>query len=399
MACDKPILYLGFALPACVEEEVAQVDSLPHLATQKFSWSVVRALKSAFRSVSVVSAPEIRNFPVVRKVFFNTAHFDENRTACLVVGFINVIVLKHISRFLQVVLRAPRYMKNNNIKIILVHGTHTPFMFFALLAKVIFSIRIVILLTDQHGIEVSSDGFLGRVFRRIDTSLMKFILSRFDAYVCLSPVFISKFNLSPSVVVPGILSAEYSSLAPVVTPSDAFEIVFAGGVHKSNGIDLLLLAFSELDNPNVRLTVYGGGDLVKSVIDAAEKDKRLFYGGILHGDKLVQALLSADLLINPRPTNEEFSQTSFPSKLIEYMATGVPTLTTRLVSIPKVIDDCFFYIDSHDPLTIAEAIRGVIALTDTERLSVGRRAAEKVRQLYSEEVVGQKISDLVRSIS
>ena len=404
--CNKSILYLGFALPSHIADEVSQIDVVPHLATQKFAWSVVRALKSVYSSVLVISSSDLRNFPAARKVFFRTEMFYENGACGIAIGFINLLILKHVSRFFQVIFRVPSYIKKNSVDIILVHGSHTPYMFFAVFAKIIFRVPIVILLTDAHGKQVASDGRLGRVLRKIDTVLMKYVLGLFDAYVCLSPVFVSKFNLNPSLVVPGVLSGEHCELVARVssarfampTGEYDFRIVFAGAVREENGVDWLLAAFEELKGMPISVQIYGGGELVQRVVDASSKDPRIAYGGILHGRDLVEALLSADILINPRPIEEEFARESFPSKLLEYMATGVPTLTTRIESIPSEIQNCFFYIDGHAPHELAESIKKVVALSEEERLSKGKLAAEKVIALYSEKSFGMKVVELINSL-
>jgi len=398
----EAILYLGFALPEHIEKNVQRVDILPHLATWKYAWSVISVLKSGFRSVYIFSTAEVRNYPAVKKIVFSSEKFIINDTAGIVIGFINLIGLKHVSRFVQVLLRIPWFVKKNKIKNIIVHGTHTPFMLIAILAKYIFGLRLVIILTDQHGKEVVSDGKIGKVLRKIDTMLMRFLLNRFDAYICLSVMFVKRFNLFPYLVLPGILSNKFKSsvLRNYNRPQlqKYFVIVYAGGVNRNNGVDLLISSLKYLKDKNILIKIYGGGDMVQDVIDMSENDNRLLYGGVLYDDEFVSALKNADLLVNPRPIHNEYAQTSFPSKLIEYMSTGVPVLTSRIVSIPKEIKDCFFYIDGDDSKSIAKSLRIIKNLSQDERLSVASRAAETVNILYSEEVVGQKISDFIMSI-
>ena len=47
------------------------------------------------------------------------------------------------------------------------------------------------------------------------------------------------------------------------------------------------------------------------------------------------SIVIATLLINPRFSNEEYTKYSFPSKNMEYMASGTPILTTKLPGMPK----------------------------------------------------------------
>jgi glycosyltransferase involved in cell wall biosynthesis len=278
---------------------------------------------------------------------------------------------------------------------VLVHGTHTPFMIAAVLAKIIFRLQIGILLTDQHGNEVKSDGLLGRLSRRIDTLLMSLLLHRFDTYFCLSSTFITKYKLTNALVIPGILSNQFKESVltnKIDKPADGrFRVVFAGGVTVDNGVDRLIEAVEISSIPNLDVTIYGKGELVQVVKDAASRTQRIAYGGILHGDDLTRALLSADVLINPRPTDNEYAQNSFPSKLIEYLATGVPTLTTSLVSIPEEINDCFFYADGDDAKSLSLALLNLYETSREERLQTGTRAQESVARLYGEEAFGKQV--------
>ena len=42
----------------------------------------------------------------------------------------------------------------------------------------------------------------------------------------------------------------------------------------------------------------------------------------------------ADVLVNPRPNNEEYTKYSFPSKNIEYLMTGKPVVAYMLDGMP-----------------------------------------------------------------
>lgn len=398
---NKSIIYFGVALPVEIEEEVARFDLLPHVASHKFSWTVVRSLCSNFDKIYNISSCEIRNYPAGGKLAFRSNFFSRNGIDGFLVGFINLLLFKHLSRTLTLLLIAPVLIIWRRVNFMLVHGSHTPFMLIAILSKLLFRVRIVILLTDQHGLAVISDGWAGRFFRSLDTWLMRFLLHRFDAYICLSPAFISKFGLANVFVVPGILNEDFKASVAVnkriVETKEFFDIVFAGGVTEGNGIDRLIRAFGRVNNLSVRLLIYGAGPLVEDVKSAARNDFRIIYGGVLHGDELTQALLAASLLINPRPVGDEYAQTSFPSKLIEYMATGVPTLTTRLLGIPDDVSDCFYLIDGDSEENIAQALINVMNIPLSQRSSKGCLAAEKVSRLYSEQSFGQRVYELLRS--
>jgi glycosyltransferase involved in cell wall biosynthesis len=397
---NNMIIYLGGAVPEYIESQLQQVDLLPHLASQKFSWSVIRALQNSFNAVYNISSCDIRNYPAASKLLFGSRSFFRNGAQGFFIGFINLLVLKHISRMIVLLLLSPFVMIRRRARFLLVHGSHTPFMLIAILTKFFFRVRIAILLTDQHGSEVPSDGRAGRFFRSLDTWLMRFLLYRFDAYICLSPVFVSKFGLRNVFVVPGILNEDFRKSvlesSAYIETSIFFDIVFAGGVTEENGVDSLIRALQNISDPRVRLFVYGAGPLVGDVVSMEQLDTRIHYGGTLHGDEFTRALLAASLLINPRPVGKEYAQTSFPSKLIEYMATGVPILTTRLIGIPEEIRDCFYFIDGDSEESIAHALINTMNISYSDRLNKGRMTAERVSILYGEVTFGRRVFDLLR---
>lgn len=71
------------------------------------------------------------------------------------------------------------------------------------------------------------------------------------------------------------------------------------------------------------------------VNDCQKKDGRVRSLGFLDQTSLRSAQMNAIGLLITRDPNEDYVRYSFPSKLIEYMATGTPVITTRLPGIPE----------------------------------------------------------------
>ena len=395
------IIYLGYAAPEDIENEVGRVDSVQHVATNKFAWTIIRSLAAKFDFVANISSCDIRNYPAGNKLFFYSQRFVRQNVSGIFIGFINIIVIKHLSRFLILLRFLPSVLIGRRMRYMIVHGSHTPFMLSAILCKFFIGLRIAIILTDQHGLDVASDGWFGRFARGIDKKLMRLFLNRFDGFICLSPRFVDEFKLRNYLLVPGILSSDFNSSVVEVgknlASNELFVVVFAGGVSIENGIDKLIEAFAQLKYNHARLVVYGVGPLVNMVQKHARTDSRVRYGGFLQGDMLTKAMLAANLLVNPRPANVEYAKNSFPSKLIEYMGTGIPTLTTRQISIPAELKDCLYYIE--DIEGIADALERVLEIPAKDRLILGRLARMRVSELYSEEVFSQRVYSLFQMIS
>lgn len=118
--------------------------------------------------------------------------------------------------------------------------------------------------------------------------------------------------------------------------------MYSGLLEPVTGIDMLLEAFINLDSKNAKLYVSGKGRLKDLVIDCAKKDSRIIYLGCLEYAEYLQNLEASDVLINPRNMNLPENKNNFPSKIMEYLATGKYIISTRFPGWRKFEDNIFF---------------------------------------------------------
>ena len=137
--------------------------------------------------------------------------------------------------------------------------------------------------------------------------------------------------------------------------------MYAGGVSKQYGLENLVKGFRKADLPDARLEIYGPGDYVQELSRIAAEDSRIFYGGMLLNAEIVEREMAATLLVNPRPTGEEYVKYSFPSKTMEYMSTGTPVLTTVLPGMPKEYHPYVYLLEEETADAIAERLGGIFA--------------------------------------
>lgn len=81
----------------------------------------------------------------------------------------------------------------------------------------------------------------------------------------------------------------------------------------------------------------------------------------------------ADVLVDPRPLDSEFASQSFPSKLLEYLASGIPVVSTSPPSIPAGYRD-HLELGQSRPEAVAAAIDRRIAKGSSERHQLGAKA-------------------------
>lgn len=134
---------------------------------------------------------------------------------------------------------------------------------------------------------------------------------------------------------------------------------------------------------------------MKELQEIAEKDTRIFYGGMLLNTQIVEKEQEATLLVNPRPTHEEFVKYSFPSKTMEYMASGTPVLTTRLSGMPGEYYPHVYFIDEESADGIAAALKTVLDRSDEELFQKGQEARAFVLDGRNNVVQAKRILEML----
>ena len=140
--------------------------------------------------------------------------------------------------------------------------------------------------------------------------------------------------------------------------------VYAGMLHKKYGIENLVKAFQMADVKDAYLHIYGDGDYAEELKKGT--DDRIIYHGIVPNEEVVNAEIHSTLLINPRPSKEEFTKYSFPSKNMEYMASGTPVLTTDLPGMPKEYKPYIYVFEDETVEGMASTLQTVLSLTRQE---------------------------------
>ena len=134
----------------------------------------------------------------------------------------------------------------------------------------------------------------------------------------------------------------------------------------------------------------------QELVQLAQEDSRIFYGGLLLNSEIVEREQAATLLINPRPTTEEFVKYSFPSKNMEYMVSGTPVMTTVLPGMPKEYYPHVYLLEDESAAGIAACLKQVLAHTDEELFRKGLDARRFVLETRNNVVQAKKILDMLK---
>lgn len=205
-----------------------------------------------------------------------------------------------------------------------------------------------------------------------------FLMRRFQSYVLLTEPMAEWVNRrhKPQCIVEGVCNRnDIQDVEISYTKYEKMVCMYAGSLHKEYGIDLLIDAFLKANIEDSELHIYGKGNYSDEIEKICEKYENVYYWGQQSYDRILQEERKATLLINPRPTNEEYTKYSFPSKTLEYMASGTPVLMTRLPGMPKDYEEYVYLFDEETVEGFANTL-GEVLQSKSELQEKGKRARE-----------------------
>jgi len=383
------VTLLGFTLPDVEMESIFQRDPAMPTQTHAFAWAVVRALQSAGLNVGLLSTEPVSNFPRMPRLLFRGHSFVVGEAEGKSLSFVNILGVKHVTRFISCIVSGRTVLRQWRPRVLLVHGVHSPFLWYGVIARR-FGVRTVIIVTDPPGVIHPTDGPISRVLKLADVRLVRAALARVDGVVALTEQLALDYAKGrPFLVMEGIHSGQMNELRPAASGRD-LSIVYAGNLAAASGVDRLILAVEGLEDIHVSLKIYGKGELAEWIDGRAKRDARVRPVEFAPRSEVMSAYLRADLLVQPRPMNQPVGRYSFPSKLVEYMASGTPVLTTRLEGVPAEYEPYVYWIDDDSAEGIRIAIRTVLAIPAEERRKKGEFAAAFVHDQLSSATQGAR---------
>lgn len=231
--------------------------------------------------------------------------------------------------------------------------------------------------------------------------MANYTISKCSGYVLLTQAMNDRLNPEgkPYVILEGHADIAMGAKEPDLGKKKQPRIcLYAGGVSRQYGLENLTEGFRRADLPNARLHIYGPGDYVEELRKIAEEDPRVFYGGMLLSSEVVDREMEATLLVNPRPTNEEFVKYSFPSKTMEYMASGTPVLTTVLPGMPREYHPYVYLMEDETAEGIGKALKAVLSQSDEVLFQKGNQARRFILENKNNVIQGKKILDLLETM-
>ncbi|MFP5114104.1 glycosyltransferase [Bacillaceae bacterium C204] len=119
------------------------------------------------------------------------------------------------------------------------------------------------------------------------------------------------------------------------------------------------------NNYHIHIIGFGSEDETRSIQQlisevAKTSDCTITYDGLLKGEEYIKFLQSCHIGLSTQTPDAKYNNTSFPSKILSYMANGLRVVSVRIKAIEmSSIGDALYYYEDQTPEAIAEAIMSI----------------------------------------
>jgi glycosyltransferase involved in cell wall biosynthesis len=400
------ILMLGTLIPDEEFKEKYMSNKFVPIQNHCFSWSIVRALESALKHpVDIFSLQPIETtFPTSPNIFMKQNYWKrENRGVILGLPFLNIPKIKSLSIFIIVLFKilvwSIRTYKQK--RVVFQISLNSSFFFAVSICRIFFKIKYVLLVNDSPVNPLVKNK---SVFHKKNHTLMYVSMKHVNGIIGVTEFVSTDFAPSvKSMIMECIAHApksdnEIETVQEEKIHRNEFIFVNVGSLYRQYGIQLLVDAFRLVKNPNVRLKIFGKGPMVSYIEEAAVNDSRIQYSGFVSNEEAIRQEMNADILVNPRPSNQEFVRYSFPIKLMEYLATGTAVVTTKLSCIPDEYEGLYIPIEDETPEGLAALLEKLAATPRTELHELGIKSAKFIRENKTETIQGKRMIEFIESL-
>lgn len=270
----------------------------------------------------------------------------------------------------------------------------------ALLACKLTRTKVVAIVTDLPNLMIGcarDAGLQGGIHNKLTSMLM----SNYDGYILLTEQMNQVVNIydKPYLIMEGLVDVNMAAADNLFENKSHEKIlIYAGSIYEKYGVKKLIDAFMRLQGDDLRLHIYGHGEMAKDMPHYMKLDKRIVYYGIVPNKQVIEKELEATLLINPRSSVEEFAKYSFPSKNMEYMVSGTPLLTTPLPGMPKEYYPFVYVFNDETVEGFHQTLKMLLSKPKEELHEFGGQAKQFVLAHKSNYKQAQRIIDFLNRV-
>ena len=388
-------------------DEIARKSKIPaSLADHNLNYNIILGMDEATGyPVTLVNNVPIPNFPKFPKIIFHKQKWNHtNGAGDINCGFINLPVFKHISRAVTTFESLCREIcaAGKEPICVMTYDLHIGICIAMRFAKLLFPrIHTCAVLPDiPTAVILASNGGHITVGGKFRATIKMSFIKQFDSYVLLTEYMkmVAGLGEKPCTIVEGIYNNHQPPLPEKTT--DKKVIFYSGQLNPAYGMENLLEAFQQIyaKDKNYELWICGSGGLVERITKLSKECPGIKYYGYVGGSMIRQLQAEASVLVNPRQNTEEFTKYSFPSKTMEYLASGRPVVGYKLDGIPAEYDAYIQYVSDNSVGALRDKLIKVCEMPARERLELGEKCRAFILENKTPEKQCQKIRTTIEAL-
>lgn len=372
------LVYLGSSRPFFINKELLEMGSYVNFAGNTLQQALLEGFSKLVPHIKIISGWSVSTFPKVKKLFLKRRTFEEFGTRDYVyVGGLNLPFFNLVTKFLGCRRELRRMLSEKDDNVVVIYEVHTPLLLAAAsLRKRIKHINLIV--PDMPQFMSGKKNKLYLLMKRLDARIIRKCLTKIDSYSLLSEGMTELLPVADKdwILMEGIFQNSFTD--EHIEKEIHKTIMYAGGIHHRRGTDLLINAFELIDDPDYRLWIRGDGDdkMKEEIIELSKTDHRVKYFEPMERDELLKMEQRATLMVNPTQPSLDFTKFFFPSKTLEYLASGTATVMFHLACMPKEYDEYLFYVENESAESLKDKMVEVCEMQEDRRLQVGQKAKQ-----------------------
>lgn len=397
------LLYFSTRYPEPLREAITKDIRFSDSASAVvFSDAIFHGMVECGEDFINMNNPPVGYWPRMNKrLWIPTQQCEEQGRKVWDIGAMNLYVYQYFSIFWHTYRAINKILKSEPATCV-VYAINVPILRAILRYRKQYApeTKIILVIPDLIEDMYSGSSVKSRVLRWLHGDIDD-IYRQMDGFVYLTEQMREKTkSYKPYCVVEGIYDALAEKYKEPDFSSEEKVIFYSGKLEEKFGARLLVDAFCMISDKDARLVLCGSGDSVDYVKERAAADTRIRFMGQIPREDVIRLQSKARLLVNPRTPEGEFTRYSFPSKNIQYLASGIPTLIYRLEGIPEEYYQYCLSIDGNmlSVADLSQAMQNGINLPIEECVRMGVNARQFILENKNAKKQTEKIIDLIKLV-
>lgn len=371
------------------------------IAGNKMQLGLVKALKLKYEDdLSIFTQFPIAVYPKEKKIFIKNDEIElSTGVKAKKVPFINIFILKQFTKIISTLIMIIKWsiVNRKDKKYIICYNAFPDIATPILWTKKIFRIKTICLLADLPISNVIKyKGLIRTIARKFEERASWRNIDKFDGLAVLNENAIYEHSLTSNfIVIDGGFDKEDLPIYETKKKGkkeNYIKVIFSGTLIEYNGIVNLIEAAKLLEHHNFTLEIYGEGPLTEYVKKESSQCNKIKYMGYVSHQEILEIQKNATLLVSPLLPEHPVAKVAFPSKIVEYLMSGTPVVSTKVNGLTYGYLENMFIFNNETPEEMAKTFEYIFELNEKELNSISNQARKFIIQNKTWEIQVEKFN-------